>query len=67
MRAKTVKSVKTHFLCRRGLHALLRWRPYLVNISSDFKTDFFCIRTLCVFVVYDRWNSYFVVLIGMGR
>ena len=51
----------------RFLHALLHWRPYLVDISYDFKTDFFCIGTLCVFVVNDRWNSYFVVLLGVGR
>ena len=42
MRAKTVKFFENpFFVCRRGLHALLRWRPYLVDISSDFKTDFF--------------------------
>ena len=45
------KPAKPFFVCRRGLHALLRWRPYLVDISSDFKTDIFCIGTLigCVF------------------
>ena len=46
---------------------MLRWRSYLVDMSSDFKTFFFCIGTMCVFEVNDRWNSYFVVLIGMGR
>ena len=41
MRAKTVKFGEPFFVCRRGLHALLRWRPYLVDISSDFKSVFF--------------------------
>ena len=54
MTAKTVKFCEPFFVCRRGLHALLRWRPYLVDISSDFKSVFFCICILCVFVVNDR-------------
>ena len=39
----------------------------LSTLAPISKRFFFCIGTLCVFVVNDRWDSYFVVLICMGR
>ena len=31
----------------------------LWTFSFDFKTVFFCVSTLCVFVINDRWNRPF--------
>ena len=48
MRAKTVKFCENPFLHAEEGCTLC---PCLVDISSHFKTDFFCIGTLCFFVV----------------
>ena len=71
MRAKTVKFCENPFLyaeegctlCYVGVLILSALAP--ISYTSIY---IFCIGTLCVFVVNDRWNSYYlVVIIGMGR
>ena len=68
MRAKTVKLGENSFLyTEEGCTLCYVGVLILSALAPISKRIFFSIGTLCVFAVNDRWNSYLVVLIGMGR
>ena len=68
MRAKTVTFCENPFLyAEEGCTLCYVGVLILSTFAPISKCIFFCIGTLCDFVVNDRWNSYFVVFIDMSR
>ena len=67
MRAKTVKLCENPFLYAEEGCTLCYVGVLILSTLAPILKLFFALVHLCVFVVNDRWNSYFVVLMGMGR